>query len=107
MSAVNDEAEAGRVQPLVDEESESERQNKDDESEASEGPPIPLLIEPNEGERDGDDLRNKGTSSWGYTEETLDRQENSKSKRSPSLNESLSIPDDTPSIQVIKYHPLI
>lgn len=106
MSTVYDEAELGRTQSSGDDESETERQNGDIESEAGEGPPIPILNEPDEGEDDRDSLRNTGVSFRRYAGERPNTQESStlgfsqNSERPQSPNGSLSIPDDTPSIQV-------
>lgn len=112
MSTVYDEAEVGRAQSSGDEESETERHNGDVESEAGEGPPIPILNEPDEEEHDKERLRNTGVNLRGYKGGNLNSQESPRLNLSQALerplspNESLSIPDDTPSIQVAKLAAL-
>lgn len=108
MSTAKDEAEIGRTKPQRDEENRSERpeEEEDDEDE----PPRNLSrLAPVEFEdRDGDEnslsaesVRSRAQNGHGST---LLKNYNSKSSpdsgRPSSADGSLSIPDDTPSIQV-------
>lgn len=108
MSTVKDEAEIGRTQSEIDEESGSERRKDDDEDEFSRSPSGLVPVE----ERD-EDFNSLSAGSVGSQIRnnhglTLLRNRNLESspvlQRPSSADGSLSIPDDTPSIQVGKSH---
>lgn len=104
MSAVHDEAENGHARSSNNGENETERQNRDDESGLPDGPTIPALKESVKGESRRDSFEDR--SSRSYLENGLENKSVSGSGSTPVLGRpssadgSLSIPDDTPSIQV-------
>lgn len=112
MSTVQDEAEVGRVQSTNDEESEADGGPENDENRPVGGIPIRTLQRPykeekgEEEEQEDTSLNAAGTSFRSYERHDLDMQGDSSLASSPALGRpssadgSLSIPDDTPSIQV-------
>lgn len=106
MSTVQDEAEVGRVQSASDEGSEADRGPENDENGPLGGFPVRTLERPYEEEEDTTSLIATRTSLRSYERHDLDMQEDSSLASSPALGRpssadgSLSIPDDTPSIQV-------
>lgn len=110
MSTVQDEAEVGRVQSTNDEESEADRGPENDENRTVGGNPVRTLRRPYEEEKGEEEEEDKslnaaGTSFRSHERHDLDMQEDSSLASSPALGRpssadgSLSIPDDTPSIQ--------
>lgn len=111
MSTVQDEAEVGRVLSTNEEESEADRGPENDENRAVGGFPVRTLERHYEEEEEEQDksLNATGTSLRSYERHDRDMQEDSSSASSPALGRpssadgSLSIPDDTPSIQVATF----
>lgn len=109
MSTVQDEAEVGRVQSTSDEGSEADRAPKNDGNGPVGGFPVRTLERSDEEEDKSLNASSKGyRSSEGHD---LDMQANPSLASSPALgrpssaDDSLSIPDDTPSIQVATIPP--
>lgn len=110
MSTVQDEAEVGRVQSTSDERIEADRGLENDESRSVGEFPVQTLERPDEEEEEEKKdkrLNAAGSSLRRYARHDRDTQEDSSLASSPVLGRpssadgSLSIPDDTPSIQVV------
>lgn len=110
MSTVQDEAEVGRVQSTGDEGSEADRVPENDGNRPVGGFPVRTLERSNEEDKS---LNASSKSHRSYEGHDLNMQEDSSLASSPALGRpssadgSLSIPDDTPSIQVATIPPYL
>lgn len=108
MSTVRDDAGIAPAQSTSDDERGGERESRNDESKTTGRLPGQTLEEPEEEGEDEHSLIPTDISFRGYKDYDPDIQEDSDLASSPafgrpsSADGSLSIPDDTPSIQVIR-----
>lgn len=114
MSSVQDEANSGHVQLTDDEKSEGEEDNANIEQDNDEIASFGTLEEPGNHEHEGESLTPNGAflldsgshipETRGEESENSDLPSHRVLERPSSADESLSIPDDTPSIQVHTRH---
>lgn len=106
MSTAQDETEIGRAQHIRDEKGGDDERSNGDEEEQQDALPTLVFEGPEEGENANNDIgaQDLGNQNDNDSRGGVEKDETSLALRRPSSADgSSSIPDDTPSIQVMKF----